>query len=69
MISDVEYPMKIQLPKTDSIEELADFWDTHDVTEFEQEFEEVSEIVFTSASAGAGDMAMLRHGRDVHATE
>ena len=38
--------MKKQLPQTDSIEELAKFWDTHDVTDFEQELEEVPEPVF-----------------------
>jgi hypothetical protein len=35
-----------RLPRTDSIQELAHFWDTHDVTEFEGELEEVSERVF-----------------------
>mgnify|MGYP001474781119 CR=1 FL=1 len=35
-----------KIPKTDSIEELARFWDTHDVTQFEDELEEVSEPVF-----------------------
>ena len=35
-----------KIPQTDSIEELAKFWDTHDVTEFENEFEEVTEPVF-----------------------
>ncbi len=34
------------LPKTDSIEELARFWDSHDVTEFEGQLEEVREPVF-----------------------
>ena len=34
------------LPKTDSIQELARFWDTHDVTDFEAELEEVGEPVF-----------------------
>ena len=34
------------LPKTDSIEELARFWDTHDVTEFENQLEEVKDPVF-----------------------
>ena len=36
------------LPKTDSITELAEFWDKHDVTDFEDELEEVSEDVFAS---------------------
>ena len=35
-----------RLPQTDSIQELANFWDTHDVTEFEAELEEVGERVF-----------------------
>ena len=35
-----------RLPQTDSIHELAHFWDTHDVTEFEDELEEVGERVF-----------------------
>ncbi len=35
-----------KIPKTDSIEELAKFWDSHDITEFEDELEEVVEPVF-----------------------
>jgi predicted DNA binding CopG/RHH family protein len=35
-----------KLPQTDSIQELAEFWDTHDLTEFEVDLEEVSEPVF-----------------------
>ena len=35
-----------RLPKTDSIQELAHFWDTHDLTEFEDKLEEVGEPVF-----------------------
>lgn len=35
-----------RLPKTDSIEELARFWDTHDLTDFEDQLEEVREQVF-----------------------
>ena len=37
---------KSKLPKTDSIEKLAEFWDTHDLTDFEDELEEVTEPVF-----------------------
>ena len=40
------------LPKTDSIEELARFWDTHDLTEFESELEEVEEPVFELKRGG-----------------
>ena len=34
------------IPKTDSIQELAHFWDTHDLTDFEDKFEEVNEPIF-----------------------
>jgi hypothetical protein len=35
-----------QIPHTDSIAEFARFWDTHDLTDFEDELEEVREAVF-----------------------
>lgn len=38
-----------RLPNTDSIQELAKFWDTHDLTDFEQLLEEVGEPVFVRA--------------------
>lgn len=38
------------LPKTDSIQELAEFWDTHDVTDFEGELVEVTELVSEQAT-------------------
>ena len=34
------------IPKTDSIQELAHFWDTHDLTDFEDELEDMNEPVF-----------------------
>ncbi len=34
------------IPNTDSIDLLANFWDTHDVTDFEDQLEEVAETVF-----------------------
>ncbi len=34
------------IPQTDSIDELARFWDTHDLTDFEDELEEVTAPVF-----------------------
>lgn len=37
------------LPKTDSISELADFWQAHDLTDFEGELEEVTAPVFQKA--------------------
>ena len=33
-------------PRTDSIQELAEFWDAHDVTDFTADLEEVSATVF-----------------------
>ena len=35
-----------KIPHTDSIAELARFWDTHDLTDFADELEEVPESVF-----------------------
>lgn len=40
-----------KLPQTDSIQELAQFWDTHDLTDFEGELEEVAETVFAPRTA------------------
>jgi predicted DNA binding CopG/RHH family protein len=37
---------RLKLPETDSISELARFWDTHDLTDFEDQLEEVNEPVF-----------------------
>ena len=39
---------KKMIPETDSIQELAHFWDTHDLTDFEDQLEEVKEPVFES---------------------
>jgi hypothetical protein len=36
----------MRIPTTDSIQVLADFWDTHSVTDFDDQLEEVSEPVF-----------------------
>lgn len=35
-----------KIPQTDSVQELAQFWDTHDLTDFEDQLEEVTEPVF-----------------------
>lgn len=37
---------KDSIPRTDSIQELAQFWDTHDLEEYTNEIEEVTESVF-----------------------
>jgi predicted DNA binding CopG/RHH family protein len=39
-----------KLPQIDSIEELAQFWDTHDLTEFAEDLEEVTKPVFEHKS-------------------
>jgi len=38
-----------RLPDTDSVEELAGFWDHHDLADFQHGLEEVSEPVFVCA--------------------
>jgi len=38
-----------KIPQVDSVAELARFWDTHDLAEFENELEEVSDPVFDRA--------------------
>jgi len=35
-----------KIPQTDSIQELARFWDSHDLTDFAEELEEVAVPVF-----------------------
>lgn len=39
-----------RLPRTDSIKTLARFWDTHDLTDFEEQLEEVTQPVFERQS-------------------
>lgn len=46
-----------RLPQTDSIHELAQSWDTHDVTEFEDQLEEVGERVFERDTKITVDLA------------
>lgn len=46
-----------RLPQTDSIHELAQFWDTHDITEFEDQLEEVGERVFERDTKITVDLA------------
>src|SRR6266496_64582 len=51
-IPTMERKMKTEaLPQTDSIQELAEFWDKHDLTDFEDDLEEVSHPVFTPRTA------------------
>ncbi len=41
----------LKIPQCDSILELARFWDTHDVTDFEDQLEEVNDAVFEKSDA------------------
>jgi len=56
---------KSKLPRTDSIQKLAEFWDTHDLTDFEQELEEVTEPVFVGGNA----IKVPLESREVRAVE
>ena len=56
---------KSKLPKTDSIQELAEFWDTHDLTDFEGELEEVAAPVFVRGHA----IRVPLESREVEAVE
>ncbi|HEY2783418.1 MAG TPA: hypothetical protein VGJ05_00450 [Fimbriiglobus sp.] len=42
---------KTKLPGTDSIRKLAEFWDNHDITDFDEELEDVAEPVFVRGNA------------------
>ena len=43
-----------KLPETDSIQELARFWDSHDLTDFQDELEDVTEPVFGRSPTTTG---------------
>jgi predicted DNA binding CopG/RHH family protein len=46
-IQPMERTMKAQkIPRTGSIQKLARFWDTHDLTDFEDQLEDISDPVF-----------------------
>ncbi len=40
------------IPQTDSIQELAEFWETHDLTEFEDQLEESEKSQFYRLNSG-----------------
>lgn len=41
-----------KIPRSDSIDKLARFWDIHDLTEFEDQLEDVGERVFEREARG-----------------
>lgn len=56
---------KSRIPQTDSIQELARFWDTHEFTAFEDDLEEVNEPVFERAVAVTNPL----NRNEVHAVD
>lgn len=56
-----------QIPDTDSIAELAAFWDSHDLTDFEEELEEVTQPVFKRPSSS--DVRIRLSSEEVAAAE
>jgi hypothetical protein len=47
-----------RIPETDSIEELAAFWDTHDLTGFEDQLEEVTEPIFVRGKPSVVEISL-----------
>ena len=56
-----------KIPQTDSIQELARFWDTHDLTDFADELEEVTEPIFERDAEGAVQIRL--HPKEVEAVK
>lgn len=48
-----------RIPTFQSIQEEAEFWDSHDFTEFEDEFEEVTDVRFIRLAANGRLMLWL----------
>ena len=58
--------MKItRLPQTDSISALAEFWDTHDVTDFLDELEEVTSPVFEPTNNNEAVVSIILPQQDL----
>jgi len=53
------------IPKTDSIEELARFWDTHSLADYEDETEEAVEITFDLPLSAAQSPRKLAESREI----
>ena len=54
-----------RIANTDSIEELARFWDTHDLTDFQAELQEVRTPVFSRRKEGRVEVMLT--AREAHA--
>jgi hypothetical protein len=53
--------MTPRIPTTDSIQELATFWQHHDLTDFEDELEEVPDHVFQRAHVVGVPLSKAEH--------
>ena len=47
-----------KIPRSDSIEKLARFWDTHDLTDFEDQLEEVTEPIFVRGKPASVEISL-----------
>ncbi|HET6884176.1 MAG TPA: hypothetical protein VFI31_28735 [Pirellulales bacterium] len=57
---------KTPLPTTQSVSELADFWDTHDLTDFDHQLEEVTEPVFERIKqCPIGDTTLIGRAKEL----
>ena len=54
----------MKLPNTDSIRELAEFWDTHEVTDFADQLQEVPEPVFGRREGASVTVPLSESERD-----
>ena len=54
-----------RLPQTDSISALAEFWDTHDITDFLDELEEVTIPVFERTGKDEAVVSILLPQEDL----
>jgi hypothetical protein len=54
----------MKLPNTDSIRELAAFWDTHEGTDLADQLEEVPERVFARRPPGVVSVPLSKAERD-----
>ncbi len=52
--------IELKIQNTDSINELAIFWDTHDITDFEDQLEEAKEPIFEREIV----VSIQLHGKD-----
>jgi predicted DNA binding CopG/RHH family protein len=56
-----------KIPQSDSIDKLARFWDTHDLTEFEDQLEDVRAPVFERETSGV--IAIRLHPQEAEAVK